>query len=102
MGGRCCSSMCWCIRFHAVVSQLTGLDIRVDVRRLRSNVIIMHTLAAANFSEAFLALEVTTDFFDGVPLQLILFCRFFILVSRMVLLPIINLWLSVAQIELVD
>ena len=58
--------------FHTMVGQRDSLNVGDEVAgRARSSVIIMDTLAAADFSEAFLALERSFHLLNCVPLQLV-------------------------------
>ena len=55
-----------------MVGERDGLDVGDELCGLGRLVIVMDTLAAANFSEALLALEIAADLFYGVPLKLVL------------------------------
>ena len=90
MSGRCCSSG-FCGGFHAVVGQRDSLDIGDEVTGCGGSfLVIMDTLAAANFSEAFLALETSVNLFYCVPFQLV----FIILIHAFIVSLRLGVWQS--------
>ena len=79
----CMSGSGFCSRFHAVVGQRDGLDVGDEVTGCGGSlVIIVDTLAASHFSEAFLALEIAIKLFYCVPLKLVFIILFPIVVGR--------------------
>lgn len=76
---------------YAVVRKRVSLDLR-DSGRLFLDMIVMDALAASNLSVAFLALKIAAFLVHSLPFELIL------LMLRMMLLPIVDLWLSMTEI----
>lgn len=73
---------------------------------LGRDMIVMHALAAADFSETLFALHSTTHFVDGLPLKLVLsitkvLFMITVLLLILVVFVVVNLRLGVAQIEVV-
>lgn len=72
---------------------------------LGSDVIVMHALAAADFSVTLFALHSTTHFVDGLPLKLVFsITKVFFMITVMLVLVVfvvVNFRLGVAQIEMV-
>ena len=77
-----------------MVRKRVSLDFRDSGRPFR-DMIVMDALAASNLREAFLALKIATDLVHSFPFELI------ILMLRVMLLPIVDFWLSMAEIQVI-
>ena len=89
MSGGCCGGCCG--GFHAVVGQRDGLDVGDEVAGCGGCfVIIVDTLAAADFSEAFLALEISVELFYCFPIHLV----FIILIHALIVSRGLGVWHS--------
>ena len=79
-----------------MVGQRDGLDVGDEVAgRGGSFVIIVDTLAAADFSKAFLALEITIELFYCVPFQLV----FIILIHAIIVSLGLSVWQSIKVVH---